>query len=88
MARSKTSAREQHHPHAMGAAALLIVQKALETLVKHGLITKDQLTEIYESARQEHEEKRHAFGGAAIHEKVTEHIRHASEGHWPPDDIQ
>jgi len=88
MASSKTSATEQHHSHEMGAAALLIVQKALETLVKHGLITKEQLTEIYESARQEHEQKRHAFRETAVHEKVAKHIRHAGEGHWPPDDIQ
>jgi len=65
----------------MGAAALLIVQKTLETLVKRRLITPEQLTEIYQSTRPEHEEKKHLFREVAVHEKVAEHLRFAGEVH-------
>ena len=50
---TKTSAT--YHHHAVATAALLIIQKTLEKLVQHGVITSDQLTDIYESIRQEHE---------------------------------
>jgi hypothetical protein len=88
MDKTKTSGTNQYHAHAVGAAALLILQKTLETLVKHGIITSEQLTEIYESARREHEDKRPAFREVAVHGQIGDHIRHAAEGHWPPDDIQ
>ena len=86
MDETKTSAMYQHH--AIATAALLIIQKTLEKLVQHGVITSEQLTDIYESIRQEHEERKSVSREPALHEQVGDHIRHAAEGRWPPDDIQ
>jgi hypothetical protein len=88
MEKTKTPAADNHQTHAVGVAALLIIQKTLEQLLKHGVITNEQLNEIYKSARQDHQERKHALHEPAVHQWVDHHIQRAAEVHWPPDDIQ